>query len=252
MNVDEYQKMYELENRYWWFIGRRKLLHRVLASHHIENKQHLLFDLGCGTGLNLVSFAKDCNVVGGDRSLEALNFCRVRNVDTVVQCHADAIPLRSGSVDVVTALDVLEHFKDDLNALKEIHRILKPGGLLISTVPAYGFLWSEHDEALHHHRRYTSGQIKAKLSLSGFELERISYYISILFFPILMFRLWQKLTGISHSPSVSYIMPPAWINGFFVWLLSIESRIMSVIDLPFGISIIAIARRPTEPVESFG
>jgi len=242
MNSEEYQKMYDLEDKYWWFVGRRKLLSSVFEL-YILDKRDLLFDLGCGTGLNLMSFANSCRAVGADRSFTALGYCRQRNVQTVFQCEAESIPLKSNSVDVVTALDVLEHLKEDEEALKEIHRALKPGGLLIATVPAYGFLWSEHDEALHHYRRYTALEMRMKLSASGFELERTTYYITFLFAPILLFRLWQNLFDVSHHPSVSYIMPPRWINDFFIWLLDVEAQIMKFINLPFGISIICIARK---------
>lgn len=243
MNAEEYQKMYDIEDKYWWFIGRRKLLSSVFKSYNIDKQRDLLFDLGCGTGLNLMSFSNQCRTVGADRSFTALGFCRQRNVQGVFQCEAGSIPLKSDSVDVVTALDVLEHLQEDTEALKEIHRALKPGGLFIATVPAYGFLWSEHDEALHHFRRYTAREMRVKLSATGFELERTTYYISFLFAPILLFRLWQNLFNVSHHPSVSYIMPPRWVNAFFIWLLDVEAQIMKFINLPFGISIISIARK---------
>ena len=187
MNSDEYKKMYEIEDLYWWFIGRRKLVKWLLRKHNPNGKESLLFDLGCGTGLNVSSFAQELKTFASDLSPEALKFCRERNLQGLFSCSAEAIALRDKSVDVVTALDVLEHIREDLPVLREVNRVLMPGGKLIVIVPAYGFLWSEHDEALHHYRRYVARELRAKLTSSNFEIERSTYFITGLFFPILFF-----------------------------------------------------------------
>jgi SAM-dependent methyltransferase len=176
----------------------------------------------------------------------ALDFCRKRDLKNVFGCQGEAIPLESGSVDVVTALDVLEHIRDDMKAVGEVYRVLKPGGLFVALVPAYGFLWSEHDEGLHHLRRYVAGELRAKLVASGFVLERVSYYIFFLFFPILLFRLWQGLNKTSISPVVSYREPPVWINEFFVCLLNLEKHMLRFINIPFGVSLLAVSRKPCD------
>jgi hypothetical protein len=103
----------------------------------------------------------------------------------------------------VTALDVLEHTDDDLLSLREMGRVIKPAGLLLITVPAYGFLWSEHDEALKHRRRYTAHELRNKLTVSGFEVVRTSYFITTLFFPILALRIWQGLRKRSTRPKTA-------------------------------------------------
>jgi SAM-dependent methyltransferase len=238
MKLEEYSKMYELEDRYWWFIGRRKLVKWLLHKHNPNGAQSLVFDLGCGTGLNLSSFGSEFKTIGSDISREALGFCRERNLEGLFSCKAEAIALRDDSVDLVTALDV--------PALKEINRILKPGGKLIAIVPAYGFLWSEHDEALHHYRRYVARELRAKLTVSGFEVERSTYFISTLFFPILFFRLWQGLRRTSIEASVSYRLPPAWINQLLVTFLDIERTLINSFNLPFGVSLIVVGRKPRE------
>lgn len=246
MKQDEYAKMYELEDRYWWFIGRRKLVKWLLREHNPNGSNSLVFDLGCGTGLNLSSFNDEFKTIGSDISKEALGFCRERQLENLFSCKAEAIPLANDSVDLVTALDVLEHVREDLPALKEINRVLKPGGKLIVIVPAYGFLWSEHDEALHHYRRYVAREMRAKMTASGFEIERSTYFISALFFPILFFRLWQGLRRTSIEASVSYRLPPAWINRLLVTCLDIERALINHFNLPFGVSLIVVGRKPRE------
>lgn len=244
MNSDEYKKMYELEDRYWWFIGRRKLVRWLVQEHNPRGKESRIFDLGCGTGLNVSTFLEDYKTFGSDLSLQALSFCRERDLNGLFSCSADSIALRDESVHVVTALDVLEHVRDDLSALKEINRILTPGGKLIVTVPAYGFLWSEHDEALHHYRRYVARELRAKLVAANFEIERSTYFITALFFPILFFRLWQGLRRTSIEASVSYRLPPSWVNRMLVWSLDVERCLLNQVNLPFGVSLVVVGRKP--------
>src|SRR5207244_3071700 len=122
-------------------------------------------------------------------------------------------------------LDVLEHTDDDLHALREIHRVVKQNGLLLITVPAYGFLWSEHDEALKHRRRYTAHELRNKLVLTGYDVVRTSYFISTLFFPILALRFWQALRKDSTRPKTSIYVLPSWINASLVGLLSLERKL---------------------------
>jgi SAM-dependent methyltransferase len=243
MNSNEYSKMYELEDRYWWFIGRRKLVKWLLREHNPNGKESLLLDLGCGTGSNLASFV-EFKTIGSDNSQAALEFSRERKLDGLFSSAADAIALQNETVDLVTALDVLEHVREDVTALKEINRILTPGGKLVMTVPAYGFLWSEHDEALHHYRRYAARELRAKLTAAGFEVERSTYFITALFFPILFFRLWQGLRRTSIEASVSYRLPPPWINRMLVSFLDIERYVLDHFNLPFGVSLIIVGRKP--------
>jgi len=243
MNTSEYSKMYDLEHRYWWFIGRRKLVKWLLGKHNPNGRESLLFDLGCGTGFNLSSFVGEFKCIGSDISAQALEFCSERNLQGLFSCQAESVALKSESVDLVTALDVLEHVREDIKALKEINRILKPGGKLIAIVPAYSFLWSEHDEALHHYRRYVAREMRAKLTACGFDIERSSYFIAALFFPILFFRLWQGLFRTSIEASVSYRLPPVWINLTLVLLLDLEKHLLNYLNLPFGVSLIVVGRK---------
>ena len=156
--------------------------------------------------------------------------------------RSEELPFAGEAFDIVTALDVLEHTDDDLLALREIHRVCRNRGLLLATVPAYGFLWSEHDEALKHRRRYTAHELRNKLTITGFEVVRTSYFITSLFFPILALRIWQGIRKNSTHPSTSVVVLPDWINNSLVGLLALERRVFQRINLPFGVSIVALAR----------
>lgn len=242
MYEHEYEAMFGLEDIYWWFVARRQLAVEVVGREVGGRSDVRLLDVGCGTGSNLAAFSELADAAGIDMSAEALAFCRRRGVERVAYSTVEQLPFADGEFDVVTAMDMLEHTDDDLVALAELRRVLKPGGLLLATVPAYGFLWSEHDEALKHRRRYTAHELRNKLSVRGFHIERTSYFITTLFLPILVMRIHQGLFKKSTHPQTSVRLLPSWLNGLLVGLLSIERRLFRRMNLPFGVSIVALAR----------
>lgn len=246
MNRAEYAEMYRLESFYWWFVARRKLLKRILEQIARQFDHPVLLDVGCGTGLNFSVLSQFGRTFSSDASEEALKFSQGRGVERLVCSRVEALPFPSGSFDLVTSLDVLEHIDDDLKALEEMWRITKEGGWVLITTPAYGFLWSEHDEALHHRRRYTAKELRNKLEHSGFKVARISYFITSLFFPILVFRIIQNLLKKSVRPKTSHVLLPSWINSLLIGILELEGALFRWMNLPFGVSIVCLARRPKE------
>jgi SAM-dependent methyltransferase len=242
MYEHEYDAMYRLESSYWWYVARRTLALEMLKAEITSRESARILDVGCGTGANGSAFADLAPTIGIDSSMDALNFCRTRGFTSVALSPVEELPFACGTFDIVTALDVLEHTDDDLHSLREIHRVAKKGGLVFITVPAYGFLWSEHDEALKHRRRYTAHELRNKLVVTGFEVVRTSYFISTLFFPILALRIWQGLRKDSTHPKTSVYVLPGWINASLVGLLSLERRLFRQMNLPFGVSIVALAR----------
>jgi len=238
----EYEAMYRLEDFYWWYIARRSLAVELLRGQIKEFETVRILDIGCGTGANMSKFSELGQIVGIDPSDEALSFCHQRGLQKVVSSQVEAMPFANRTFNVVTALDVLEHIDDDLQALREIHRVCDPSGILFITVPAYGFLWSEHDEALKHRRRYTAHELRNKLTITGFEVIRTTYFISGLFFPILALRIWQGLRKNSTAPKSSLFVLPKLVNSSLIRLLDIEQKVLRRVNLPFGVSVIAMAR----------
>lgn len=240
MKEEEYERMFILENFYWWFKGRRKI---VLSSLRGLKPQRIL-EVGCGTGANLPLF--DGEIVGLDISLKALALAKRRKGDALlVQGRAESLPFKEGTFDLVLALDLLEHLPDDLKGLREMHRVLKKGGTLLVSVPSYKFLWSDHDEALGHFRRYTKREIKVKLEEAGFVLKFISHAIVLPFFPIAFFRLLQKiLRKANKKPRSSLIILPPFLNDFLYSLLVREANLLARgVSFPFGVSIICRAEK---------
>jgi SAM-dependent methyltransferase len=243
MNKSEYAEMYNLESFYWWFVARRQLLETLIKDLAGELTDPIMLDVGCGTGINYSVMSKYGTAVSTDFSEEALQFSKTRGVGDLVRSSVETLPFKHNAFDVVTALDVLEHVDDDLKALDQLRRIMKENALLVITVPAYGFLWSEHDEALHHRRRYAASELRNKLTRAEFEVERISYYITILFFPILFMRFLQSIFKKSVHAKTSHIILPRWLNSFLVWILAVERFFLRWVNLPFGVSLVCLARK---------
>ncbi len=250
MNNAEYGTMFKLETFYWWFVARRKLLDDLIAGLRVTPEKTTFLDVGCGTGLNLSVLSRYGKVFGADTSPQALIFGASRGFHNLVLSNAECLDFDDSNFDVVTALDVLEHTDNDRCALKEMWRVLKPGGALVVTVPAYGFLWTEHDEALHHRRRYTAYELRNKMTNVGFEVSRCTYFITLFFFPILLMRLIQSLTKKSVEAKTSHVILPAWLNSLLVRILDFERFLLRWVNLPLGVSVVAIARKPYATAET--
>jgi SAM-dependent methyltransferase len=243
MEAVEYEKMFALEDFYWWFVARRKLVLFLIRGIGKSAEPIALLDIGCGTGAMLKDLQPFGNSVGIDYSDESLRFCRNRKISRLAQCNAENLGLKSGSFDLVISLDVFEHLDNDMAGIRECFRVCKEGGVLVMTVPAYDFLWSEHDEALGHKRRYSARELREKLNAAGFRVEKLSYIITCLFFPIAVFRFLQNLLKPSTRPQTRYIVLPAILNRLLIYILGMETRLIRWMSLPAGVSLVCVARK---------
>ncbi len=255
MRPQEHEKMYELEDTYWWFVGRRDILRTILRPLARGGKLRIL-DVGCGTGANLVLLSQYGAVTGADAYPAALEFCRRRGFSDLRLCPVEQLDFPDESFDLVTAIELLEHLEDDVRGLRECFRVLRPGGRMLITVPAYQFLWSEHDEALDHYRRYSRRQLAQRLRQAGFAIERMTFCITFLLPLIVAFRLAQRAVRAvapkRGESKTALIQLPAPINRFFVWLLRIEAVLLRAINLPCGVTLVCVARKPAGAGEENG
>jgi SAM-dependent methyltransferase len=246
MQPHTYAIMREVEDTHWWYVGRRRIISsfvkRICDDLRAEGKaEPRILDIGCGTGGNLETLSQFGDAEGVDISREALDFCRARGLTKVREGAAETLPYEAGSFDLVTALDVVEHLDDDVAGLRELRRVLGPGGRCLLFVPAFMFLWGVQDDVSNHRRRYTLSELKAKLHEAGFKLERASYANITFFGPILLGRLLMRVTG--FKPPSENNVNIGMLNGFLGNIFGAESWWLQRTNLPFGVSIICVARK---------
>jgi len=243
VNPEEYRKMYELEDRYWYFQGRKDIIAGLLRQILPKDKRPLrVLDVGCGTGLMLGKLkSMGYDPVGVDLHSLSMQYCRKRGTQKLLQADVTHLPFINDSFDLILALDLIEHVQQDRALLKEFYRICAPGGRVLITVPAHPFLWSEHDEALHHYRRYRKKPFLQMLKDCGFAPLRYTYAISALYYPIVAFRLLQRLVKPNpRRPKTHLIELPNWLNALLIQLLRLEGAVLRRNDLPVGVTILSI------------
>ena len=245
MKKQEFEVMYKLENKHWWFVGKRNLIFNFMDKLY-KNKNNLnILDIGCGTGIIMQKLSKYGKVYGIDVSDDALKFCKARNLKNIKKASVMKIPFKNNSFDLVGCFDVLYHkgINDDLKAIKEIYRVLKKSGRLLVTDSAMICLWSKHDIATHARQRYNKKELKEKLEKAGFIIEKMSYY-NFFLFPLVF--IMRKLDNIfnKNKPAKSNIQETnPLFNKILISIFKIESKLLNFINFPFGVSIFCIAKK---------
>lgn len=248
MDEDFYEEYFRLEDRHWWFVGRRRIVLGVLAEQRLSRRDGAepeILDLGCGTGTMLGHLRQFGTVRGFDADERAVAFCRARGEERVEQLESDGLPLPDDSLDLVTALDVLEHIEDDRGALAEIARVLRPGGTLLATVPAYDWMWGPQDEISHHFRRYVRDELTAGIEASGLALRRATYFNTLLLPAVAAVRIAHRLRPPRELRSDFRFTRDGFVNRALGAIFASEARLLARGDLPAGVSILAVAGRPT-------
>lgn len=245
-----YETYYHHENSHWWFRWRYELITGLVRSLNPSPDWRIL-DAGCGTGQMLRHLRQFGRVVGVDSSPEAIHFASSRDVDRLVLGSIFDLPFAPESFDCVLSLDVIEHVDDDRQLVEHLFSVVKPGGHLIVTVPAFQALWSQHDEVNWHKRRYRANQLEDLLKGTGLEIERISYCNTALFVPILAARKLKNFKNRIWPARVENQVPgsdlnelPRPLNEGLFRLMQAERRFMARKNLPFGVSLLAIGRKP--------
>ncbi len=191
MEPGVYQQLFELERDHWWFLGMRETCRAALLQHvKLANpRQVRCLDIGCGTGLWTKELEAFGEVYGLDVAPEALQFCRQRGLRKLVHASAEQLPLVAGGCDLITAIAVIEHLDDDAAFVAQLAHACRPGGYVLLLTSAYQQLWSAHDEAAHHKRRYTKTQLAGLLRCEEFEIVKLSYVNIVLLPAIVGFRV---------------------------------------------------------------
>jgi len=242
----EYRLMFELEDHYWWYVGIRDLLNTLLEKYAPRGNQNLILDAGCGTGANLLELDRYGNTVGIDLSAQAIAYCRARGIARERAWLASAmhLPFRAAQFDLAISFDVICNVTDDARAMAEIARALKPGAPFLVLMPAYQWLWSAHDVAVGTLRRYSRGELRARLEHAGFAIERMSYVNCFLFPIVLAVRMARRSEAHNGAVTQSDLAAlPRPLNALLSWIYQLEMKWLARANLPFGASLIAVARK---------
>lgn len=245
MNPDEYNNLAQVETRHWFYVGKREIVRYWIQRFRPLKQTELLADCGAGTGIFADEMRALCNVVAVDDFEESLALLRARLGDASVRKGScTALPLPDNSVDVLTALDVIEHVQDDRAAMQEFLRALRPGGIVVITVPALMALWSDWDVTLHHFRRYNRPML-LKLIPAGFELLHLNY-INAAVLPVVYLvrklRGWKHRLGFKTGARSEDAVPSRWLNGAMRWLY-VTLGCQAKFRFPAGVGLLAVLRK---------
>jgi SAM-dependent methyltransferase len=241
MEAREIDEMRRLEDRHWWFVGKRLIVAALLGDALARPGARVL-DVGCGTGGVLAGLGSGVRPFGVDQSTLALAHCRARGL-TAVASSAGALPFAAGSFDVVMLLDVLEHFADEHRLLAEVRRLVRAGGRVLVSVPAFQFLWSQHDVVLQHVRRYRADQLRRVLEQGRFSIERLTYTNAVAFPPAVLVRGVLQRLSLLAGGGTDFREHGALVNDSLVGAYRLEARALAAgLRVPVGLSVAAVAR----------
>ncbi|MCI0586181.1 MAG: class I SAM-dependent methyltransferase [Planctomycetes bacterium] len=251
MDPTAYRQFAELERTHWWFRGRRAVLRSLMGGALPRARDPWILDLGCGYG----GMGEVCSpfgrVVGVDLSVEGLAAARSRGYRGAIAADALALPFRERAFDVVCLFDVLEHCDDDARTAKECVRCLKPGGLLVVTGPAYGFLYAHNDRVAHHRRRYTLRGLRRVIEGTGLRVVK-GTYVNALLFPailpaVLALKAKQRLLPPKGDVTNLSYRTPRLLNEILAAVFSSEGALLRRISFPAGHSLALLARKDGGP-----
>jgi SAM-dependent methyltransferase len=248
LDLEQQARYHEVGNSYWWLSGKYEILMDCITRYVPAGNNLAVLDAGCGPGNMLDRLSSRGTVTGTDLALPALSFCMSRGYHRVALSKLDLLALKSEQFDLVTAIDVLEHMADDAGGLREIHRVLRPGGTVVLTVPAFKVLWGDHDDIYGHYRRYRVSQVGALMASCGFEVLKLSYFQPLYFVPLLLFRRWKKLVyrGGTDRPIEQrddFVAIPPALNRVLTRLMVAEKYVLRHFSFPFGVTLVGIGRK---------
>lgn len=249
MDKSAYRTYYKLEKSHFWRIAKRELIIDHVAqllSQKEESKRCRILDIGGSCSLISRNLSRFGVVVSVEPDVSTVSFARKNlKVDCRVGDLPHNLPEFSNQFELITLFDVLEHVEEEKESLKAIHDLLSDDGNLVVTVPAYQWLWSDHDVALHHKRRYTTSRLRTALQEAGFEIQTMTYYTTFLFPFAALVRVLNKFKpkSFDHKPEYNVKVPNPMINLVFGSVMKFEKFLLKFVNMPFGLSIFCICKK---------
>jgi len=244
MKPELFEHYNKIEENYWWFVGMRDIFMRSIKGLYGQNKTDLrILDTGCGTGMTAMGLEGLGDVSGLDVEPKALEYCRNRGLKKLVCAEGDRTPFKNDTFDLITSLSVIEHIDEDAGFVREMNRICKDNGRVVFSTSAFDFLWSKHDVANRHKRRYTKKYLR-EIITKHFTIEKITYTNCILF-PVIWLGI--KMSNLSkndlNSNRGGFYNIPKSLNKLLILVLKLEALLLQKINFPFGISLLCIAKK---------
>ena len=242
MNISMYRIFFEIQKRHWWFVTKKAIVLDLIRRYAGTESNKKILDIGCGSGLMLSCLENIGQTYGMDMSDEAISFSREIFEGKVEKGSLpNAVPFEEIFFNIITALDVIEHVDQEIEALKALRSRLAENGKAVITVPAYMFLWTEFDVLNEHRRRYTLLELKTKLTEAGFTIEKISYFNTLLFPAVYIVRILNNMLGRDGASDVD--MPSGPVNFILQRIFNLEKYLLRFLNLPFGVSILAVVKK---------
>ena len=247
MQTDEFEALVGYDEHHWWYAGRRRVLHAALGKLPLPGSGARVLDAGCGSGRTMDELRGYGAVHGIELNPAGVEHARGRGYGEVHLARVEEVPYPDEHFDLVTCLDVIEHTPDDRRSLRELRRVVRPGGWLVVTVPAYQLLWSSHDVANQHYRRYRRSQLRRAGEEAGWEPGAWTYFNSLLFLPGAAVRIGERLRR-PHKrrgrPNVA--LTPSSLDRVLEWPMRVEAGLIRRgVRLPVGMSLLMVFRRPS-------
>lgn len=244
MEINFYKNYFEIEKNHWLMKIRRMVVADNLSKYFTKKPNEIkILDFGCGSGIFVSELQKKgYQTFGTDISEEAIKYGELRDIKNLKVQNSHRLDYPDNNFDAVLSMDVLEHLEDESWAIKEVERILKPGGKFIVMVPAFQFLWGVQDEVAHHYRRYTLGGIKKILNSGEFDINRATYFNTLLFLPIAFVRILSKIFNLKKRQSDFNINNPT-LDKIFFSIFNFERKLLKHIKFPFGVSILLVLEK---------
>jgi ubiquinone/menaquinone biosynthesis C-methylase UbiE len=241
MRRDEYATMFRVEETHWWYKALHQLIFQTLETELPDWREKEIVDVGCGTGAILKQLGNPDKNVGIDIAPEAISFCRQRGLNNVQEGDILALPFPDASFDAVICSSVLYHewVSDVEGAMREMHRVLRPGGVLLINVPAFPFLYSAHDKAVMTARRFRKREIREVLQKQNFKIRRLTYWTTLLF-PL---AIAARTLGGSKMGRDFETEGASFTQRAFTRIMALELHVLRKISLPFGVALLAVARK---------
>lgn len=234
-----YQQMAELDDRHWWYRARRRILAELVRREASPPAKARILEIGCGSGHNLAMLADFGRVDGLELDDEMRALSEKRLGRKIMRSPLPELgEVKDASYDLIGAFDVIEHIDDDVAAVAAIAGKLKPGGKFIMTVPAHPWMWTAHDVANHHKRRYSKRALRALIEGSPMRLDKVGYFNSLLFPVAVAERAVSKLRGKDDG---NVALPPAPLNSALEAVFGAERYLVGRLPLPPGLSLFAVA-----------